>query len=796
MEAAVAWIANVVWVGLMNAGVGYAAAAYIAVGVAYAVVLYGAYTIAMALAPDMPDIDSRQREIQGLVRGTAEPNRIVYGTARVGGVVVFNATSGDNNEYLWYVIAIGSTNGAPYEEVTSIYLDDIAYNLTSDFTSSILDVGDYAGLVQCVVHLGSDSQGVDTGMYNAFTQWTNSHVGKGVCYAVVRLERNDEVFDHIPAITFLVKGAKIYDPRLDTTVGGSGTHRYATPSTWEWSNNPALCLADYLVSTRYGMGETWTRINLTTLAASANVCEETPAIPGATTQLRYTCDGVLFTNTRHIDNISYLRSSMLGVMTYSRGQYLIYAGDYTAPTVTLTDNDLAGQIKIKASLPADQKYNSVRGNYVDAARGYQLVGFNPRTSATYVTQDSSEVIWKDLDLPLTNNEYRAQGMATVLLEQSRNEQRITGTFNLRAYRMSLWEMVTLQITELGINGTYRVMGWKFNPQGTVDLSLQADTSAAWADPADVDYGTASTVTPTATVQPVPSVPTNVSADGTYGGIAISWSQPGDKSATKFEVSEYTASTPYTSGTVVWSGDSTSCWRAFSTVSTRYYWVRSVGSNGQKSAFVGVGSGYGAGATSLVPANVPLTVTFDKSSVYGAGATPVTTESITATAAGGSGTGYTYAWTAVSGDTTITANTASAATTTFNGTTSNDERIFKCVVDDSVGGGPTDSSNITVTIGSAGLEATANPTYLAKTYSGGGTKTTASTTVTPTGATGTPTYAWTLLSGSTLITPDSPTAATTTFSYSGIGEPFSTYRCTVTDDVTSVTVDIQVEFIKL
>jgi hypothetical protein len=31
-------------------------------------------------------------------------------------------------------------------------------------------------------------------------------------------------------------------PALDSTVaGGSGSHRWNDPSTWEWSDNPAVC---------------------------------------------------------------------------------------------------------------------------------------------------------------------------------------------------------------------------------------------------------------------------------------------------------------------------------------------------------------------------------------------------------------------------------------------------------------------------------------------------------------------------------------------------------------------------
>lgn len=66
-----------------------------------------------------------------------------------------------------------------------------------------------------------------------------------------------------------VLGRKLYDPRKDTTAGGSGSHRLATPSTWEYSDNPSLALADWLYSSVYGAGEAvlWSSVPA---AANAN----------------------------------------------------------------------------------------------------------------------------------------------------------------------------------------------------------------------------------------------------------------------------------------------------------------------------------------------------------------------------------------------------------------------------------------------------------------------------------------------------------------------------------------------
>ena len=47
-----------------------------------------------------------------------------------------------------------------------------------------------------------------------------------------------------------VHGLKLYDPRLDGTNGGTGTQRYADPTTWTYSNNPILIARHILM--KYG----------------------------------------------------------------------------------------------------------------------------------------------------------------------------------------------------------------------------------------------------------------------------------------------------------------------------------------------------------------------------------------------------------------------------------------------------------------------------------------------------------------------------------------------------------------
>lgn len=70
--------------------------------------------------------------------------------------------------------------------------------------------------------------------------WLADMIGRGIPYVVATFVRDQERFPGEPRLRFEVDGTKFYDPRRDTTVGGSGAHRWADRSTWEFTQNPKV----------------------------------------------------------------------------------------------------------------------------------------------------------------------------------------------------------------------------------------------------------------------------------------------------------------------------------------------------------------------------------------------------------------------------------------------------------------------------------------------------------------------------------------------------------------------------
>ncbi|MEC8194791.1 MAG: phage tail protein, partial [Pseudomonadota bacterium] len=59
-----------------------------------------------------------------------------------------------------------------------------------------------------------------------------SRRGEGVAYAIVTSRIDEKLFTGFPEAFFVLDGVPLYDPSRDSSVGGSGTHRYNDPTTW------------------------------------------------------------------------------------------------------------------------------------------------------------------------------------------------------------------------------------------------------------------------------------------------------------------------------------------------------------------------------------------------------------------------------------------------------------------------------------------------------------------------------------------------------------------------------------
>ncbi|MCF6265225.1 MAG: phage tail protein [Desulfuromusa sp.] len=377
---------------------------------------------------------------------------------------------------------IASGDAGNYEVKDGVFADSAHLEITVENVDDLLTVTSNNGTVRTNIghevpvivrtHLGSPDQLADVDLVSQLPEWTTAHRLREIAYIYVRLRYEFSAFPSgIPNVTAVVKGKKdIYDPR--TTLSS-------------YTNNSALCTADYLASEKYGFGAGYgDEIDIPALIAAANVADEQVALVVGGTENRYTCNGVIDTSVDPKPNIESLLSSMAGTAVYTGGLWTIKAGAYEAPTLTLDESNCRAGITLQTKLSRTKICNGVKGVYTSPENEDQPADFPAITNATYLAEDNNERIWKDIDLPFTTSPGMAQRLAKIILEQTRQGMTLTYPCNLSALPLTAGDTVNINNTRFGWNNKpFRVAEWEFvvDADGKlgIDLTLRETASGIY-----------------------------------------------------------------------------------------------------------------------------------------------------------------------------------------------------------------------------------------------------------------------------------------------------------------------------
>jgi hypothetical protein len=445
-----------------------------------------------------PKPKGTQPDVKVTVRQPAAAWRVVYGQTRVGGTYAFVHTT-NNNKYLHLVIMLA---GHEVEEIGDIWFDDEVVPLDTSGDAT----GKYENRVRVAKALGTTDQVAFSDLVaEAGDKWTTAHRLRGRAAIYVRLQFDTNKFPNgVPNISAIVKGKKVYDPRTDTTY---------------WTDNWALCLADYLNNPGYGMGAAYgDEIAADDLIAAANIADEEVDVAGdespPQTQARYTVNGAFDTDRKPIDVLEDLENAGAGKVFHAGGRWRIKAGAWYPPTITFDENDLRGPLKVQTLLSRRDNFNAVKGTYSSPDNNYQETDFPAIVSAAFQAADGGERVYADISLPFTQTASAAQRLAKIALLKARQPITVDrAPFGLAAYRVQCgdtigldnsrfaWsakafeiEMATLEIGGsddgaplLGVNMVLResdasVYDWSTSEEQTVDPAPNTD----FPDPFNVE----------------------------------------------------------------------------------------------------------------------------------------------------------------------------------------------------------------------------------------------------------------------------------------------------------------------
>jgi hypothetical protein len=387
--------------------------------------------------------------------GAALDHQIIYGETRVGGVRIYDASTGGENKYLHRIIAFA---GHEIDSFQEIYLNDQV--VTINGSDEVTFPNRYDGNVRIKTYLGTDNQQADGELISATRdlsvsagKWTSEHRLQGIAYIYVRFKYDENAFPNgVPSVSAVIRGKKVFNPNTNTTA---------------WSDNPALCIRDYLTSD-YGMNQPSSRIDDDLITAAATICNQTVG-----SEKRYTCNGAFITGAEPSSILSSLLTSMGGLLWYGQGKWRVKAAAWTEPTVSFDEDDLRSGISLSTRYSRRDNFNSVKGTFKGPRTDYQPADYPIVDSDTYLAIDGGVVNTLDLSLPFTDSSAIARRIAQIALNRNREQLTFSASFGMRAFQVQVGDFINISNERFGWNNkAFEVTEWNFGLTEGLDIQVR------------------------------------------------------------------------------------------------------------------------------------------------------------------------------------------------------------------------------------------------------------------------------------------------------------------------------------
>jgi len=309
------------------------------------------------------------------------PREALFGTV---------ATAGSLSDGFNY----GGTDGTDWEVLIIVVADHRCHSLAGfyvgdvyvEFTGSGV-VSGYGGQLEVYWLEGTLGQTMPA-IVTSYGGWDGSSNLAG-CACVVVAYKADKPDSKNPVWTagrpnflWVVNGKLCYIPRKDSSIGGSGPHRWNNPSTWEWTNNLIDCRYNWVRGIYacdridqpgmllVGRGLTDVEAPPERTFAYANTCDEPVALKSGGTEPRYRCNLVVKTSDTYIETEEMFAAACAGIIIQREGSVEIEPGSARSIVAEITDDDfIVGEtVTFNAFKPDTQRINTVIPRYIEPSQ--------------------------------------------------------------------------------------------------------------------------------------------------------------------------------------------------------------------------------------------------------------------------------------------------------------------------------------------------------------------------------------------------------------------------------------------
>lgn len=364
------------------------------------------------------------------------PRTICIGHTAIGASCHFAFTYTDNSEKPnRYLVRVLQISDQPINSLLAVYDGKQALTFAGDVTTGWFACNQHKNKdgVACMwmrVYKGAISGAVADASVISWSSgaWSSAHKGTGISYAIVKYDYDGDAFPNgEPELVFAVQGAKVYDDRADSTVsGGSGSQRLATPSTWAYTDNVAVNIAQYLRGFPIngkrimGVGADARDLSSQMLFSAYNTCDQSVSETGGTYK-RYACGMNLASDETHESHLNDLMLAMDGKIFDRGGAITIWPGAIRTPVmnVGMQDIDWSAEKSWQPKPSLDALVNYVNGNFVDKDKFFQERDLPPRVNATWETDDGGQRFGTFVSLRAVNRWSQAQRITHRVHQASR-----------------------------------------------------------------------------------------------------------------------------------------------------------------------------------------------------------------------------------------------------------------------------------------------------------------------------------------------------------------------------------------
>ncbi len=360
--------------------------------------------------------------------------------------------------------------------------------------------------------------------------WTAAHKLNGLAYAVLACrqtaaDRYQTVYNsQIPALSAIFKGVAVYDPR-------DPGQNVTDANTWEWSDNPALCLMDFMrVKMEIGLGA----IDIASFAAEATYHDETVPLKGGGTEKRYRLAGSVSYDEQPATVIERMLDTFRGSLYLTgEGRIAVRSARWIEPDpadAIPDDAIISSRIEQREGLLTE--YNAVKAVYISPAHGWQ-----EQQAHTIRDEAAVDRLGREMPdttaLPMVHSHTQAQRLAKIELYED-NPEWLGELVCHGAAALKLVGKTVFPLTDadLDLTVTARITGLTIaRDLSTATIRWESIAPAAYAWNPETDEGPAPPLPADTSTDPLnPGPPTALSAvveDAGGGDVraALRWAAP-------------------------------------------------------------------------------------------------------------------------------------------------------------------------------------------------------------------------------------------------------------------------------